>query len=742
MKTRWYCNFDQSPQGLSEETVDGAVYTVTQRQMHLQQAANKGQQWLGMENELVGTTCETVKIRSIKLGTLERIVQHLLEALDCSDSSYVSVFLATYRAFTTTQEVLDLLLDRLDHLKRELGESTDCCSLNDWDHLRHVASSVFSTWLEQYSEDFQGLDRASLQRLVLYMRREFGGSELERRAEDLLLQNESLLISDGKVPTDAQDQEGRELPQTEETGSKPETVDILTFTADVTASQLTMIEAELFMKVVPYHCLGSIWSQRDKKGKENLAPTVWATVRQFNKLANCVISSCLSNTKLRPQQRARILEKWIRVAEECRALKNFSSLYAIISALQSNPVHRLKKTWEEIPREIFRSYNELSEIFSEENNYSQSRELLIKEGTSKFATLDKKHLKKPKDQKVPNVVQGTVPYLGTFLTDLVMLDTAVKDYAENGLINFEKRRKEFEIIAQIKLLQKACKNYSFEKDPEFLNWFYSLETLSEAESYNLSCEVEPPVEASGTPTKTRPMLIITHCSDPPSGQNSPTVLSGGLVPWDIPGSPTPDQDGPGESPGPKEHSFRPINALLYKVARHTKFPSVSSLDSAGIDPSPTCPPSPSALSPTATFIKGHRRSASCGASYVPSSSPIGSPQSDCRIIRVRLDVSNGNLYKSILVSSQDKTPAVVGKALEKHNQDSNAAASYELVQLISEDKEFTIPHNANVFYAMSSTSVDFILRRRGYASPKLRAEHGSPFPKIKSKGMKIARSLF
>ncbi|XP_072406309.1 ral guanine nucleotide dissociation stimulator-like isoform X2 [Chiloscyllium punctatum] len=744
--TRWYCNLDLSPHSLSEETVDGAVYSVSQRQVQLQQAANKGQQWLGMENELVGTTCETVKIRSIKFGTLAKVVEHLLESLDCGDSSYVSVFLATYRVFTTTQEVLDLLLTRLDHLKRELGETTDCCSLNDWDHLRHTASSVFSTWLEQYSEDFRGLDGDCLERLVLYIRQECQGSDLERRVEDLLLQNESLSISDGRVPTDVQDQEGHELTQTEETGTKPqqkeEPVDILTFTADVTAAQLTMIDAELFMKVVPYHCLGSIWSQRDKKGKEDMAATIWATVRQFNKLANCVISSCLTNTKLRPQQRARILEKWIRVAEECRALKNFSSLYAIISALQSNPVHRLKKTWEEIPREIFRSYNELSEIFSEENNYSQSRELLIREGTSKFATLDKKHPKRLKDHKAPNVVQGTVPYLGTFLTDLVMLDTAVKDYVENGLINFEKRRKEFEIIAQIKLLQKACKNYHFEKDPEFLNWFDGLETLSEAESYKLSCEVEPLVEASGTPTKTRPTLIITHCSDPPSGQNSPTVPSSGLVPWDVPGSPTPDQDSPGEFPGLKEHSFKPINALLCKVARHTKFPSVSSLDSAGIDPSPTCPPSPSTLSPTTTFVKGHRRSASCGATYVPPSSPIGSPQSDCRIIRVRLDVSNGNLYKSILVSSQDKTPAVVGKALEKHNQDSNAAPSYELVQLISEDKEFTIPHNANVFYAMSSTSIDFILRRRGHVSPRLRAEHGSPFPKIKSKGKKIARALF
>lgn len=27
-------------------------------------------------------------------------------------------------------------------------------------------------------------------------------------------------------------------------------------------------------------------------------------------------------------------------------------------------------------------------------------------------------------------MQGTIPYLGTFLTDLVMMDTAMKDYTE------------------------------------------------------------------------------------------------------------------------------------------------------------------------------------------------------------------------------------------------------------------------------------------------------------------------
>ncbi|XP_055521404.1 ral guanine nucleotide dissociation stimulator-like [Leucoraja erinacea] len=389
--------------------------------------------------------------------------------------------------------------------------------------------------------------------------------------------------------------------------------------------------------------------------------------------------------------------------------------------------------------EVLRRYEELSEIFSEKNNYSQSRELLIKEGTSKYPTLDKKHLKKPKDHKLPALVQGTVPYLGTFLTDLVMLDTAVKDYVEDGLINFDKRRKEFEIIARIKLLQKACRNYSFEREPEFLHWFDRLDTLSEDESYRLSCELEP-LEISSPQLKTRPTLVITPCDDS-APMPSPGLMSGGQVQWECPASPPLESGGVPEMLGAKENSLWPINALLGKVPWRPKFPSISSLDSAGIEPSPACPPSPGGLSPAAAYAKGHRRSASCGASYA-SPSPAGSPRTDCRIIRVGLDLANGNVYKSILVSSQDKTPAVVGKALEKHNQDPNIAGSYELVQILLEDKEFTFPYNANVFYAMASGSIDFVLRRKRHSSAKPKTEHGSPFPKIRSKGMKIAKALF
>ncbi|XP_032906760.1 ral guanine nucleotide dissociation stimulator-like 1 [Amblyraja radiata] len=104
----------------------------------------------------------------------------------------------------------------------------------------------------------------------------------------------------------------------------------------------------LFKKVVPDDCLGGVWSKRDKKGNEHLASTVRATITQFNTVTNCVVSTILRDLQLKPQQRGKIMEKWIDVAEECRMMRKFSSLQAIVSALQSISIYRLKRTWDTV----------------------------------------------------------------------------------------------------------------------------------------------------------------------------------------------------------------------------------------------------------------------------------------------------------------------------------------------------------------------------------------------------------
>lgn len=58
--------------------------------------------------------------------------------------------------------------------------------------------------------------------------------------------------------------------------------------------------------------------------------------------------------------------------------------------------------------------------------------------------------------------------------------------------------------------------------------------------------------------------------------------------------------------------------------------------------------------------------------------------------------------------------------------------------------ELRIPDNANVFYAMNSTAnYDFVLKKRGTARPvRAKAVASSTLPRMKQKGLKIAKGIF
>ncbi|XP_056231595.1 ral guanine nucleotide dissociation stimulator-like isoform X4 [Seriola aureovittata] len=799
-----------STQEIGEEAEEDAIFTITLRKVQLHQSASKGQRWLGVETDAALSLYETCKVRTIKAGTLERLVEYMVSAFRGKDSTYVTIFLCTYRSFATTKQVLDLLLNRYAKLQNVPAATAHRVSQDDCTELRNTVSSILGAWLDQYSEDFWSPPNYDcLHQLLSYLHLHFPGSDLERRARNLLAHFHRRQQCE---PDPDGEHIGCPFATQEESGFEDElpAFSFLSFDPIMVAEQFTLMDADLFKKVVPYHCLGGIWSQRDKKGKEHLAPTIRATVAQFNSVTNCVITTCLSNPTLKPNQRARLLERWIDVARECRILKNFSSLRAILSALQCNAIHRLKRTWEEVSRESFRTFRELSEIFSDDNNYSLSRELLVKEGTSKFATLEinpKRAQRRHQQQRDLGVMQGTIPYLGTFLTDLVMMDTAMKDYTEGGLINFEKRRKEFEVIAQIKLLQLASNNYSFTQDSHFREWFAGVEKLSEAESYNLSCEIEPLSEsASNTLRAKKNGGIMKRWSDRQlteagssgaAGSHSKSFDHSHYRPYQGGGGDSGDalsvtsvsssgsdledvnasflSDSPEgherktstpsvkltvsalgrEAPAADTTSTPPVKTLMFSPPRPLQFwecTSLSSLDTSGTGSSSGSASGSSSASSSSvssstplSASRSHKRSVSAVSNYSTLSLPLYNQQvDDCCIIRVSLDVENGNMYKSILVTSQDKTPAVIRKAMIKHNLEREKTEEYELMQKISEDKELRIPDNANVFYAMNSTAnYDFVLKKRGLGRP-VRAKNvaSSTLPRMKQKGLKIAKGIF
>ncbi|XP_053573829.1 ral guanine nucleotide dissociation stimulator-like 3 [Bombina bombina] len=668
-----------------EEVEDGAIYGVTLRRVRTEAPVG--------ENLVVPSSpgyvhYKTCKVRCLRAGTLQKLVENLLVEYQGSDQGYVPTFLSTYRAFTSLDRVLELLLDRRLE-KVSDGESLRPGSpIPDTVRVQRVVRGLLQTWLEKYPQDFRD-EPHCLQMITSYLSRDKEGGCRETPGPILrLIQS----IKEDSEQSPSQQVDWKPAPRPEEGDSETTgaATTLLSCPPQEVAEQLTLIDADLFQRLQSCHCLGSIWSQRDKKENKHVAPSVRATVAQFNAVTACVIASVLNDIQLRPQQRARVLEKWISIAQHCRFLRNFSSLRAILSALQSNPIYRLKRTWAAVSRDNLNIFHKLSDIFSDENNHGMSREILTQDEVPLRRVNSARNEPRPLQRSASQVrttrmTQGTVPYLGTFLTDLIMLDTALPDFVEGGLINFEKRRKEYEVLAKIQKLQLTCRHYVLTPKSEILQAFYSHRQLTEDQSYRISRTIEPPADSCPNSPRIRrkltkrfsSLLLGSEVFGPklngdrvsPSGSCSSCEIDEGLI-----------------------AAFCPPDTPTNKGSLEILTPPTTPLrdDCSRCAPSPRSPVSPS------------------------SSLPVYNQQiADLCIIRVSMENTHGNLYKSILLTSQDKSRVVIQRSLHKHNIESCRPDDFQLVQLLSEGRELTIPDSANVYYAMNtSANFDFVLRRR------------------------------
>lgn len=422
------------------------------------------------------------------------------------------------------------------------------------------------------------------------------------------------------------------------------------------AEQLTRMDMQLFKKLVPHQCLGAVWSRRDKDRSHDAA-TVLATVNQFNAVSFRVISTVLVEPALRPLERAELLAAWLHVARELRVLKNFSSLKAIVSGLQSNPVYRLRKTWALLPRETAELFEELARIFSEDNNRWAQRELLMREGTAKFADTvgeNDRHLQKLLHERgSPGVSHGTIPYLGTFLTDLTMIDTAIPDTVADGLVNFDKRRKEFEVLAQIKLLQGAANAYHLPADPLFDRWFDSAPVLDDREAYQLSCQIEPP---ANPPKERRPKKSTESGFGHKKNDSIASTSSSSSSQFYC------ETDGVAWKRDSLERRASPTR--LSHGSSSSSLPSLdASLSSAASNPKQMNGKAPAA-GPDFYIIR---------VTY----------ESDC------VETEGVVLYKSIMLCNNERTPQVVRNAMLKLNLDGDPDA-YTLAQVLPDRGKYCI----------------------------------------------------
>ncbi|CEP10323.1 hypothetical protein [Parasitella parasitica] len=194
---------------------------------------------------------------------------------------------------------------------------------------------------------------------------------------------------------------------------------ILQFSPQLIAYQLTLIESSIFRAIPPEALLSHSTRTPHKK--------IVASTDFFN-----FVTRSIEHSILLPQEasrRAEIIHRWIKIATKLLAIHNYQTLKAVISALGTPPIQRLRRTWECIPKKRSARLELLNTLMSETDNYRKYREHMSLEGNKRLWT-------KP-----------VVPFLGVYIHDVTYLYAAAKGNQHDCRVQ--------DVLNCVKLFQRA-----------------------------------------------------------------------------------------------------------------------------------------------------------------------------------------------------------------------------------------------------------------------------------------------
>uniref|UniRef100_T1IPE1 Ras-GEF domain-containing protein n=1 Tax=Strigamia maritima TaxID=126957 RepID=T1IPE1_STRMM len=228
------------------------------------------------------------------------------------------------------------------------------------------------------------------------------------------------------------------------------------------AENMTYLDHTIFISIRSEEFLNQGWMKIDKMTR---APNITLMHQRFNNMSKLVVSRIIDEPDL--AKRVVIIEKWINVADICRCMHNFNGVLQICSALANAAVFRLKKTWEKVSKTSRQINQKLQTLSSAEGRFRNLREAL--------------HRSDP----------PCIPYLGTYLGDLIFIEEGTPNYTDDGLLNFSKMRMIAHVIREIRHLQQTP--YKIDTKPEVIKFLLDQNLIIRAEDvlYEKSLHLEP-----------------------------------------------------------------------------------------------------------------------------------------------------------------------------------------------------------------------------------------------------------
>ncbi|XP_070099266.1 ral guanine nucleotide dissociation stimulator isoform X5 [Equus caballus] len=314
--------------------------------------------WYAKEPTL--SVAEARTMLTLKAGAVQKVVGCLQPSFHGRSIS-VTTFPCVYQAFYPTPQVLDQLLQSA--LSPIWGPRPQENSQDMWQMLRHSRINLTLAYLQDL----------------------FPGSVLKHQATPLLIQVDLFqateLETEAPAPAPAllPGAEAEKGPHLELDGTPVLFLPSL-LALEPAAAPSGAPDPERVPSAAPAQVPGPELDSTGPRGLLGFPPQAPVTAADSAPVPEAS-HPCRVTGKKQPDGKPSLMafsprdvaEQLTAIDAECRALRNISSLHAVLSALQSVPIHRLKKTWGKVSRKSCRKFKKLCD----EDN-SLSWELLIK----------------------------------------------------------------------------------------------------------------------------------------------------------------------------------------------------------------------------------------------------------------------------------------------------------------------------------------------------------------------------
>eukprot|EP00118_Oscarella_pearsei_P006671 m.30598 g.30598 ORF g.30598 m.30598 type:complete len:1351 (+) comp31366_c1_seq1:143-4195(+) len=367
----------------------------------------------------------------VKGGTPSQLMRRLTYH-KVVDTDFTDDFLLTFHAFTTPNVLMNTLISRYN-LRAPEGLTSDeqiqvYAEVMIPIRLRIV--NVIRCWMNRQFNDFK--DKDLVEKLESFL--ETVARSLPACAKQLKTQLKRSQLHGPEQPKprpSARHQGRANILKTFAMDSSDPTP-ILAIDPSEVAKLLTVIEWDIFKKIQPRECVGLPWNYPEC---QHLAPNMLALINRASKFSRWVTGIIIRGDTA--EKRASAMTYFTRTARKCYEIKNYQTLFTIITALTSAPIRRMGLTWEALPAKTRSLLGQLNRFTSEAENFTNYRQELHQVSQ-----------------------QPCVPYFGVIFSELSFVEegNATLLPRHQGMINFHKYRLYGKAIRKIQQHQQVAYN--------------------------------------------------------------------------------------------------------------------------------------------------------------------------------------------------------------------------------------------------------------------------------------------